>query len=192
MKRALGIVLVGACLLGACVPYTSIPMAALMSYDSVGKRKRLKERAEEGDVYAMYDLAESYRKHPYEGITNKEKAAYWYCKAARGGYGKAQYELALLYEGQGAEEVELEPDPARSYMWYHLAARRMHPEAILAVQRLRPGMSDKEKAYAEMLLTEWKTVPCGPDEKAKPLPEAKKKKGKKSEKKASSPSKSAE
>jgi TPR repeat protein len=159
--------------LSACVPYTSVPMVALMGYDSAGKRARLEEYAARGDVYAMYDLAESYRRHTYEGGIKPEKAVEWYCKAARGGYGKAQYEVGLLYEGKSDMDVGLSPDMARAYMWYTLAARRVHQGAIIAQQRLKDELPDSEVALGEMWLTEWKLVPCGVDEKDKPLPKGK-------------------
>jgi TPR repeat protein len=169
-------------LLPACVPYTSVPMVALMGYDSAGKRQRLEEYAARGDVYAMYDLAESYRHHAYEGGIKPEKAVEWYCKAGRGGYGKAQYELGLLYEGKSDIAVDLSPDMARAYMWYTLAARRVHQGAIIAQQRLKDALPDKEVALGEMWLTEWKLVPCGVDEKDKPLPKGKPLKKKSSKK----------
>lgn len=159
----------------ACMPYTSVPMVALMGYDSVGKRERLEKYAASGDVYAMYDLAQSYRKHMYEGKVDHEKALDWYCKAARGGYGKAQMEVAQVYEGTSELKVEVEQDLARAYMWYVLAERRKNFGSEDALKAIKEKISDKEKARGEMWLTEWKLVPCGVSEKDKPLPKSKKK-----------------
>ena len=73
--------------------------------------------AEQGDSTAHFNLALLYDEG--KGVeVNKEKALYWYTKAAIRGGGDAQYELARMYDkGDGAEVNKEE-----ALFWYTKAA----------------------------------------------------------------------
>ena len=53
--------------------------------------------AEQGYLYAQYNLANMYYEKGNGTKQDKQKAFYWYTKAAEQGYAEAQYNLAIMY-----------------------------------------------------------------------------------------------
>lgn len=87
----------------------------------MAKKSELYERAEKGDVYSQYILAQFYQ------INGRyKKAAYWYEKAAEQGHTSAQCRLGFACEyGQGVEQ-----DYEKAIYWYERAAELRYPFAF--------------------------------------------------------------
>ncbi len=151
-------------LLTSCSPFsviTTAPAVAIMSYDDNNKRDRLKSYADKGDVYAMYELAESYCCGTKNWDDNKQ-AFLWYCEAAKHGHAMAQTKLGEIYEGKVVlEGVDLKPDLPKAWMWYSLAKRRGLAAAWEEPDRLETQMTKAGIAEAERLIKKWKEVKCG-------------------------------
>ncbi|NDF12512.1 MAG: sel1 repeat family protein [Proteobacteria bacterium] len=145
-------------------------MVALSGYDLSQKRDKWREYAATGDVYAMYELGESYSGHAMEGGIDGAEAFKWYCEAARHGYGKSQMLVGEVYQGtKTLPGVDIAPDFAKAHMWYSLAKRRAMHEAYEHLAVLEPQMEAKDIHTAEKLITNYRKVPCGVEEKhAKP------------------------
>lgn len=88
---------------------------------------KLRQRAEEGDAQAQYDLAYLYYKADSDPaisgmIQSDNLAAYWYLKAAEQGHSSAQYNMAVLHlHGHGVER-----DAISAYAWLLLADANDH------------------------------------------------------------------
>lgn len=137
-----------------------------MGYDTLGKRERWKERAEAGDVYSQYELAQSYCCGIGEGVHDNHEAMKWWCKAGKNGYAKAQIKLGQIYERQEElEALNVKKDLTLAYMWYELAKRRGNEKARENYFRLKQLLTKKQIDEGEKLLEKWKTVPCGSEEK---------------------------
>ena len=79
---------------------------------------KIKYDAEQGDTEAQFQLAEMSK-------SDKEKAFYWYKKAAESNHSKAQFALALCYRhGRGVSR-----DPSQAFFWLEKAAEQGHGEA---------------------------------------------------------------
>jgi TPR repeat protein len=153
-------------LLAACFPYTSVPMVALTGYDLSQKRDKWRAYAAKGDVYAMYELGESYSSRPMEGGTDHREAFDWYCKAAKNGYGKAQMRVGHIYLGtQPLSGIEMKVDLAKAHMWFSLARRRALSESFAELAALEPQMDASEKKSAERMIANYRKVPCGTEDK---------------------------
>ncbi|MBI1326681.1 MAG: hypothetical protein GC136_03460 [Alphaproteobacteria bacterium] len=152
------ILLISIMLLTAC---TAAPMVALMGYDKAGKRDRWHEYADKGDVYAQYELAQSYCCRISEGALNPEEAVKWWCLAAKNGSGKAQFQLGKFYEHKETIETLSFPyDPVRAYMYYELAERRGSEEARNHQKLLETKLTEEQKATSVKLLKNWKELTC--------------------------------
>jgi TPR repeat protein len=137
-------------------------MVALMGYDTIKKRKQWEEYANEGDVYAQYELAQSYCCRPHEGSTDIKKAFKWWCVAGKSGYALAQLQLGKIYDGSEIlNELSVPQDISKAYMWYQLAKRRGNEEARNRFLNLKNSISSDVMAEGEKMLTNWKSVPCG-------------------------------
>ena len=60
--------------------------------------EEMRQRAENGDLYCMYQLASYYCNGEYVGY-DPEKACYWWTEAANRGHVDSMYNLGLLYGG---------------------------------------------------------------------------------------------
>ena len=109
--------------------------------------KVIKEKAEQGDPEAQYDLGVMY----YYGkrvSKNLRQAVYWTTKAAEQGYPDAQYNLGILYlEGDGVPQ-----DSEQALYWFFKSAEQGFPDAQrnLGVSYLRGDIipqNDKQGVY---------------------------------------------
>jgi len=76
--------------------------------------------AKQGQVDAMTRLGQMYWQEG-GGMNDREKAIYWYRKAANLGYAVAQSSLAGIYDAQGMYDVP-EEDLVKAAYWYRKAA----------------------------------------------------------------------
>lgn len=90
------------------------------------KLTTLIKKAESGDVHAQNELGMAYY-HGERGLQdNKEKAFYWFMKAAKQGSALAQYNVGNYYHfGKGVPQNYEE-----AFKWYKKAARKEHNGAI--------------------------------------------------------------
>lgn len=82
--------------------------------------KKIKQKAEQGNAKAQYELGVMY--YYGEGVLKKDeiKAVYWYQKAAKQGDADGQYELGYMYYyGNGVSK-----DYKKAAYWYKKAAKR--------------------------------------------------------------------
>ncbi|MBW8308516.1 MAG: sel1 repeat family protein [Candidatus Paracaedibacteraceae bacterium] len=80
---------------------------------------QLKEKAEEGDPQAQFEMGQCYEKGR-EVEQDRSQAFEWYRKAAEQGFAEAQYHLGQCYEdGWGVEK-----DPNQAFEWYRKAAEQ--------------------------------------------------------------------
>lgn len=148
-------------LLTACT--TSIPMVALMGYDTFDKRKRWTEYANEGDIYAQFELGNSYCCRFYEGATNPKEAMRWWCEAARGGHAGSMMKLAEIYANTETYDQLTAPlDLPRALVYTTLAERRAHRDAFKMKAYLEETALPVQKKQAETMLATWRTVDCMP------------------------------
>lgn len=88
---------------------------------------KLRQKAEQGDAQAQYDLAYLYYKADSDpsisGVNQSDHlAAQWYRRAAMQGHSSAQYNMAVLHlRGDGVER-----DAISAYSWLLLARENGH------------------------------------------------------------------
>ena len=85
---------------------------------------RLRNRSEEGDAVAQYNLAERHR-IGFAVERDYTEALALYKRSAQQGYVLAQFQLAQMYE----RGVIVEKDPAKAFGYYRMAAEQGHLEA---------------------------------------------------------------
>ncbi len=144
-----------------------------MGYDTFGKRSRWLEYAKDGDVYAQYELAQSYCCRMEEGKLDGFEALKWWCASAKNGYAKSQVKVGKLYEHQELmKDADVPKDDLRAYAWYKLAKKRGSEEGRDGFLRLRESMTSDQITKAEKLLADKKNIKCGDDavKKIAPLP----------------------
>lgn len=170
MRLRSGLILLVLLLTSACQYVLSpahAPMAVISAYELSHKRANWLKYAEGGDVYAQFELAESYRKGGLEGDVNGKEAMRWYCEAGKHGYAQAQVILGQLYEQKLViQNFAVAKDNARAWMWYKMAMRRVSEDARTQLEQLEPAMTAQELRDGAYLLQAPKQVPCGPE----PLP----------------------
>ena len=120
----------------------------------------LRQRAEQGDTDAQFNLGGLYRYG--EGVPQDHtESAKWYRKAAEQGDAGAQYFLGVLcHLGRGVPQ-----DYVQAYMWYNLAASKLkrdhRKEAISGLRptsgrnRVAKKMTREEISEAQRLVREW-------------------------------------
>jgi hypothetical protein len=90
--------------------------------------KLYKSAAEKGHVYAMHNLARSYRNSKFSNIDYKE-AFEWYLIAAQFGFAGSQNNLGDMYEsGQGVKQSYTD-----AVYWYTQAAMQGEPTAYFSL-----------------------------------------------------------
>lgn len=83
------------------------------------------------------------------------KGIRWYRKYAKEGYARAQYSLGMMYEiGESiSQDLEL------AYMWFSLASRHGHPDAVKQIQELEKKMTlsqiERAKDLAKKMNNYW-------------------------------------
>ena len=127
-------------------PITTTPAALLGAYDKINKRDTWLERAEKGDVYSQYELANSYCCNNFEGGTDYAESFKWFCEAAKNGYSKAQVEVGKLYEHRKTfPNFEVKQDLEKAYMWYSFAAKRASSQGVRLKKYLEQELNLEQK-----------------------------------------------
>ena len=166
-------VLVSTLLLGGC--YTPLIEGAQEGYDAV-RRDPLQAGAASGDPAAQYKLGDTYCCHgggPMDKVSiyDNHKATYWYCKAARQGYGPAQLRLAQVYSGDPIHGLHIalrasalagkaETDVGIALMWASVAANHGVSDATALREEIAAKATAEERAEAALLMKYWHTAPC--------------------------------
>ena len=121
------------------------PLAYLQEINDVGKAAQL------GDSNAQVNLALLLLKG--EGAkSNPQEAIGWLVKAANQGSPEGQASLGMLYAlGQGVST-----DLVVAQKWMTLAAEQGNSEALIAIKRLEPKLSEEQKNLATELVKQWK------------------------------------
>lgn len=152
---------------------------AQQGYDA-SRRGALKTEAASDDPVAEYKLGNNYCCQgggPVgdASIYDNNKATYWYCKAARQGYGPAQLQLARLYSGHTIRGLHVvlrasalvgttETDLGVALMWANLAATNKgegdRDDATELQNKITEKATSKERARATTLMKNWRTAPC--------------------------------
>jgi TPR repeat protein len=126
--------------------------------------------AAQGDASAQYAMGQASKS------SNAATATQWFCKAARQGEARAQFELAMIYgndlleTGLGARIMrigggsgEVSSSNARlAAMWLDLAMANGHKEAAKRRIALGKRMSAADHIAVEKLRAKWQEVPCEP------------------------------
>lgn len=111
---------------------------------AAGSVAALRERAEQGDPEAQFELG---RLHAAgSGVAlNMETAASWYLAAARGGHAVAAYTVAFqYYRGRGVKQ-----DLVEAYRWFDVAAERGVGDAAAWRDEVFSRMSKKDRKALE-------------------------------------------
>ncbi|HLX79911.1 MAG TPA: hypothetical protein VKS43_04940 [Burkholderiales bacterium] len=165
-------VLVSALLLDGC--YTPLVEGAQEGYDAI-RRDTLQGKAT-SDPAAQYKLGDTYCCQgggPMDKVSiyDNQKATYWYCKAARQGYGLAQLRLAQVYSGHPIHGLHIalrasalvgtaETDPGVALMWANVAANNGVDDATELRDEIMEHATSKERAKSATLIRYWRTAPC--------------------------------
>lgn len=160
-------------LLDGC--YTPLIEGAQEGYDAV-RRDSLQAETASGDPVAQYKLGDTYCCHgggpmDHVSVYDNHKATYWYCQAARQGYGPAQLRLAQVYSGHPIHGLHIalrasalvgtaETDLGVALMWASVAADHGVEDAIALRDKITEQATSKERAKASTLMKNWRTAPC--------------------------------
>src|SRR5258706_1467649 len=155
--------------------YTPLIEGAQQGYDAV-RRAPLQARAASGDAASQYELGDSYCCHgggPMDNLSvyDNHQATFWYCKAAKQGYGPAQLRLARVYSGHPIHGLHIalrvsalvgtvETDRAVALTWASLAASQGVEDAAALRDEITAQATAKERARAATLLKNWHAAPC--------------------------------
>ncbi len=142
-------------------PFTTGAAVLLGGYDKIQKRRVWKEYAKEGDVYAQWELANSYCCAEFEGKRDYRRAVKWFCEAAENGYADAQVRIAQLYLNQLVfDGLAIPESKVDGYVWYSLAARRINSQAIDQRLVLMKEMTEEELQLAEAKFQNYSDLSC--------------------------------
>lgn len=164
-------------LFGGC--YAPMIEGAQQGYDAT-KRVQFKNEIKTDDPEKQYQLGNTYcckGSGPLKDLSiyDNNKATYWYCKAARQGYGPAQIQLAKLYFGHAIRGLHVflrassaigdpDTDLSLALMWAKRASLNKHDVDIEDALELRNEITKKvteqELAKTEVLLSNWQNVAC--------------------------------
>jgi hypothetical protein len=156
--------------------YTPLVEGAQEGYDAA-RRDPLHTDAASGDPVAQYKLGDTYCCHgggPMDKVSvyDNAKATYWYCKAARQGYGPAQMRLAQIYSGHPIHGLHIalrasalvgtaETDPGVALMWASVAADHGGGEDATELRDdIMAQATAKDRARAATLVKHWQTASC--------------------------------
>ncbi len=155
--------------------YTPLVEGAQEGYDAIRRDSLLAETAT-GDPVAQYKLGDTYCCHgggPMDKVSvyDNPKATFWYCKAARQGYGPAQLRLAQVYAGHPIHGLHIalrasavvgtaETDLGVALMWASVAATDGGDDAIALRDDITQKATDKERAKSSTFMKDWRAAPC--------------------------------
>ena len=116
----------------------------------------LRQRAEQGDVNAQYNLGDMYENR--RGVPQDyREAVRWYRAAADQGHSEAQNYLGFMYqEGRGVAQ-----DHVQAYLWFDLAASTGFELAIQNRESIVEKMTSEQIAEAQRLAREFKPKSSG-------------------------------
>jgi len=111
----------------------------------------LKQKAEQGDAWAQYNLGVCYANG--DGVKKDfSEAVKWYRKAAEQGYAKAQYNLGVCYAvGNGVIQNNV-----KAYAWLLLALENGFENAKKAMDILEEKMTQAELDKALKLIENYR------------------------------------
>jgi len=142
-------------------PYTTSAAALLGGYDKLTKRKVWIEYAEQGDVYAQWELANSYCCNEFEGAHDNKKAVEWFCTAAENGFAKAQLVIGQLYSNaKKFDDIKIEKDNIKAYIWFSLAARRANAEGADNKKEIVQLFTKEELGQTKQILDNFQNFSC--------------------------------
>jgi TPR repeat protein len=160
-------------LLDGC--YTPLVEGAQQGYDAA-RRDPLKADAASGDPVSQYELGDSYCCHgggPMDKVSvyDNHKATYWYCLAAKQGYGPAQLRLASIYSGRPIHGLHValrasalvgnvDTDLGVALLWASVAAKQSVENANAMRSEILEQATAKDRARAAALANDWQTAPC--------------------------------
>jgi TPR repeat protein len=104
-------------------------------------------------------------------IYDNEKATYWYCKAAKQGYGPAQLRLARVYSGHPIHGLHValrasaligtaETDLGVALMWANVAVNHGVGDAAALRDEIMERSTAKEREGASARIKSWQSAPC--------------------------------
>jgi hypothetical protein len=174
MKTFLQIsVIAPAILLDGC--YAPLIEGAQEGYDAI-RRDSLQAETSSGNPVDMYKLGDTYCCHgggPMDQVSiyDNNKATYWYCRAARQGYGPAQLRLAQIYSGHPIHGLHITlrasalvgaatTDIGTALMWATIAADRDVEAATAIREQTLAIATEKQRAKGATLMKNWRTAPC--------------------------------
>ena len=139
-------------LLGGCSPAATPETAAIVKMEL----ESLRQRAEEGDADAQYELGFVYARGL--GVPQDyAQAATWYRLAVDQGHAPAQLNLGVLYrDGEGVPQ-----DYTEAHKWYNLAAARATDDRepyVKVRDLLAKSMTPAQLAEAQRLAREWQAA----------------------------------
>lgn len=142
-------------------PITTVPAVILGGYNKMNRRNVWLEYAQEGDVYAQWELANSYCCNDFEGNTNSTEAIKWFCTAAEEGYSKAQVVIGKLYENTlSFDGVTVAKNDINAYIWFELAARRINEDGIQHKKFLKDKLTADDKQRISIILEDVSNLSC--------------------------------
>ena len=122
-------------------------------------RPSLRERAENGDAEAQFNLGKNYEAGRGGLKRDYAEAANWYRRSAEQGDPYAQASLGILYRfGKGVPQ-----DSTQAYMWFSLAASQTTGGEQETIAEMRESaashMTSEQIKEAQRLAREWKPKP---------------------------------
>jgi TPR repeat protein len=170
----LAAILVSAVLLEGC--YAPVIEGAQQGYDYI-RRDPLQAATAAGDAVAQYELGDTYCCHgggPMDKVSiyDNDKATYWYCRAARQGYGPAQIRLARVYSGHPIHGLHIalrasaltatpKTDLSVALMWASVAVNHGADDATELRDQIMGQATSEQRARGSMLMRNWRAAPCG-------------------------------
>lgn len=142
-------------------PYTTGAAVVLGGYDKFTKREVWLKYAKKGDVYSQWELANSYCCNELEGKYNYREAVKWFCTAAENGFSKAQVVIGNLYRNtKKFENIHIEKNFIKAYIWFSLAARRSNIEGVENKKDIEKLLTEKELMQIKEILENFRNFSC--------------------------------
>jgi uncharacterized protein len=140
------------------------------------RRDTFDGEAASGDPVAQFKLGNTYCCHaggPLDAVSiyNNNRATYWYCQAARQGYGPAQLRLAQIYSGHPIKGLRIaqhasaalgntQTDLGIALLWANIAADQGEPDGVRLRDEITAHATREQRAAAATLIKSWPAAPC--------------------------------